>query len=168
MSSENIIPDPRMVELGRIAYDAYCDARDWKSVSGHPLPKFENQSQELISAWCHAALAVREHIIMALPARAVCVQSRRLQDVVPREPIEPSEAPWRDAKIAVQSVEKLAEECRLNPTAYRREAIGAIRRLESRANEVEIPVNGFGLIRNLEPGVSIKIPVSLVDGFLPS
>jgi hypothetical protein len=48
--------------LGKIAYEAYCKARDWKSVKGEPLPHFEAQSPELQAAWCHAADAVSDFI----------------------------------------------------------------------------------------------------------
>lgn len=37
--------------LGEIAYSAYCEARQWKSVRGEPLPKFQDQSPELQEAW---------------------------------------------------------------------------------------------------------------------
>lgn len=49
-------------KLGRIAYDAYCAHRDWKSVRGEPLPHFDQQSAELRAAWCHAAEAVAKEI----------------------------------------------------------------------------------------------------------
>ncbi|MDA1277890.1 MAG: hypothetical protein O2960_28160 [Verrucomicrobia bacterium] len=40
-----------ITEFGKVAYDAYCDARGWKSVLGEPLPKFEDQSKDLQDAW---------------------------------------------------------------------------------------------------------------------
>lgn len=48
-----------MITLGKIAYDAYCEARGWKSVRGEPLPQFGEQSPELQEAWEKAADAVR-------------------------------------------------------------------------------------------------------------
>ncbi len=47
----------------KLAYDAYCKARDWKSVRGEPLPHFEQQSPELQDAWMQAADAVAADII---------------------------------------------------------------------------------------------------------
>lgn len=46
--------------LGKVAYDAYCAKRGWKSVRGEPLPQFGEQSQELQDAWTVAANAVAE------------------------------------------------------------------------------------------------------------
>lgn len=51
-----------MNELARIAYEAYCKARDWKSVRGETLPHFDQQSKELQEAWAKAAQAVAEKI----------------------------------------------------------------------------------------------------------
>ena len=45
-------------ELAKLAYDAYCKKRDWKSIKGEPLPHFEQQSLELQDAWWEAAQAV--------------------------------------------------------------------------------------------------------------
>lgn len=45
-------------ELGRIAYDAYCEARGWKSVRGEPLPHFQQQDEGLRQAWIKSAEAV--------------------------------------------------------------------------------------------------------------
>lgn len=50
--------------LARIAYDAYCKARDWKSVRGEPLPHFDQQSEELKVAWAVAAKAVSDDIAL--------------------------------------------------------------------------------------------------------
>jgi hypothetical protein len=47
---------------GEIAYNAYCKAREWKSVRGERLPHFEEQSPELRQAWEIAAKAVAEEI----------------------------------------------------------------------------------------------------------
>ena len=47
-----------MKTLGQIAYDTYCGHRNWQSVRGEPLPKFENQSPDLILGWEKAADAV--------------------------------------------------------------------------------------------------------------
>jgi hypothetical protein len=47
-----------MNSLGEIAYNAYCEARLWTSVSGQHLPHWNEQSQELRDAWNKAAQAV--------------------------------------------------------------------------------------------------------------
>ena len=43
------------LQYAKAAYEAYCKARNWKSVKGEPLPHFEQQSQELQDAWWEAA-----------------------------------------------------------------------------------------------------------------
>lgn len=52
-------------ELGKLAYTAYCKAREWKSFNGDPLPHWEQQSHELRMAWCDAADAVKYELINA-------------------------------------------------------------------------------------------------------
>lgn len=47
-----------MSSFGRIAYDAYCASRNWKSIRGAPLPPFDQQTPELQEAWEAAGLAV--------------------------------------------------------------------------------------------------------------
>lgn len=49
-------------KYGKIAYEAYCKARNWKSFNGDPLPQFEAQSPELQEAWILAAAAVQHEI----------------------------------------------------------------------------------------------------------
>jgi hypothetical protein len=49
-------------QLGKIAYEAYCKSRGWKSVRGEPLPQFEAQEERLQVAWQEAAEAVSNHI----------------------------------------------------------------------------------------------------------
>ena len=47
--------------IARSAYDAYCQARQWQSYEGKPLPQFHQQTPELKAAWELAALAaIRE------------------------------------------------------------------------------------------------------------
>lgn len=45
-------------QLGELAYNAYCAARDWKSVRGEALPHWAQQESSLRSAWISAAAAV--------------------------------------------------------------------------------------------------------------
>lgn len=51
-------------QLAKLAYEAYCKSRDWKSVRGEPLPQFDAQSLELRDAWWEAADAVRREIAL--------------------------------------------------------------------------------------------------------
>lgn len=44
---------------GKLAYDAYCSKRQWKSFNGQPLPQFDAQSLELKEAWEAGATATR-------------------------------------------------------------------------------------------------------------
>lgn len=48
--------------LAKLAYEAYCKKREWKSVRGEQLPHFDQQSPELKAAWEEAAEAVRLHL----------------------------------------------------------------------------------------------------------
>jgi len=45
-------------DLGKVAYEAYGEARSWKTVAGEEMPRWEEQSQELRDAWDAAAQAV--------------------------------------------------------------------------------------------------------------
>lgn len=44
--------------LGEIAYNAYGDAREWKTFGGTPMPNWKEQDAGLKLAWEIAALAV--------------------------------------------------------------------------------------------------------------
>jgi hypothetical protein len=48
--------------LGQIAYNAYADAVEWKSVRGDKLPPFSEQSARLQDAWCAAGEAVADYL----------------------------------------------------------------------------------------------------------
>lgn len=49
-------------ELGKVAYDAYCETTDWKSaVSGAQLPQFSATSELIQKAWIAAAKAARKY-----------------------------------------------------------------------------------------------------------
>jgi hypothetical protein len=47
-----------MSQLGKLAYNTYCEAVNWQSVRGDPLPHWEDQVDRLKDAWDKAALAV--------------------------------------------------------------------------------------------------------------
>lgn len=49
-------------DIGKLAYNAYCEARGWKSVAGQPLPTWEDQSEDLRIAWREGACAVSHEI----------------------------------------------------------------------------------------------------------
>lgn len=52
-----------MVNLGKLAYDAYCTMTGWKSLkSGDPLPQWEDLPLEMKDAWSMAGLRVAEAI----------------------------------------------------------------------------------------------------------
>lgn len=44
--------------VGRVAYEAYCDAVGGKSVRGEALPDWDSQDRNVAAAWCAAAQAV--------------------------------------------------------------------------------------------------------------
>ena len=48
--------------IGKIAYDAYCKERGWKSVRGDSLPQWEQQDQSLRTAWVYGAQAVVDYV----------------------------------------------------------------------------------------------------------
>lgn len=55
------MPDYR---LAKIAYDAYCESANWKSlITGDKLPPFEDLPQDIRNAWLAAAHAVDEERI---------------------------------------------------------------------------------------------------------
>lgn len=47
-----------MIELGKIAYDAYGESRGWKTVGNGTMPQWDEQTEELRVAWRAAANAV--------------------------------------------------------------------------------------------------------------
>jgi hypothetical protein len=47
-----------MIELGKVAYDAYGESRGWKVYNGDAMPTWDEQSPELREAWDAAAQAV--------------------------------------------------------------------------------------------------------------
>lgn len=53
------------VDYGKIAYNAYCNTRDWKNVRGEQWPQFQDQSEELQLAWRVAGKAVALTILTA-------------------------------------------------------------------------------------------------------
>lgn len=49
--------------LGKIAYEAYCNYTNWKSlISGSELPQWSQTKPEIKMAWESAADAVRVHL----------------------------------------------------------------------------------------------------------
>lgn len=52
-----------MSDLGKIAYEAYCEASGGKSlINNADLPTWEEQRPEISEAWTAAAQAVLNHI----------------------------------------------------------------------------------------------------------
>ncbi len=49
--------------LGEIAYNAYCEARDWTGFRGDPLPQWDEVKEEIQNAWEVSANALAEHIL---------------------------------------------------------------------------------------------------------
>jgi len=58
-------------ELAKTMYEAYGDSVDWKAVSGHPMPKFEDVGVRVEGAWCVAASAAVGALTKMNPAGAV-------------------------------------------------------------------------------------------------
>jgi len=46
--------------LGKVAYEAYCELRDWKAYNGAHLPQWEGVRQDIKDGWIAAATAVRK------------------------------------------------------------------------------------------------------------
>lgn len=57
-----------MKTYGQIAYEAYCEARSWKSFGGEPLPQWETVILEIQAAW---EVAAREVVKVAAIRTAV-------------------------------------------------------------------------------------------------
>jgi hypothetical protein len=49
-------------DLGRIAYNAYCESVGWKSFAGEPLPQWDDVLLHIKLGWVGAAVAVAEHL----------------------------------------------------------------------------------------------------------
>lgn len=45
------------LQVAKKAYNAYCAARNWKSVRGEPLPQFDAQAEDIVAGWVCAAQA---------------------------------------------------------------------------------------------------------------
>ena len=54
---------------GRTAYRAYCDAVDWRSVKGEPLPQWEQLPQPIREAWSASAKQVMRELLRSLARR---------------------------------------------------------------------------------------------------
>ena len=52
-----------VIELGKIAYNAYGDNRGWVTFNGDAMPTWEEQTPELREAWDAAAQAVAAELI---------------------------------------------------------------------------------------------------------
>ena len=44
--------------LGKVAYEAYCETRQWKSFNGDPLPRWDNVRPDIKEGWQVAARAI--------------------------------------------------------------------------------------------------------------
>jgi hypothetical protein len=51
-----------MINLGRIAYEAYGKTRQWRTFAGDPMPLWDKQTPELRAAWEAAAEAVAKAV----------------------------------------------------------------------------------------------------------
>jgi hypothetical protein len=54
-----------MDNLGQIAYEAYCETTNWKSIRGDDLPSWEEQLERnpnIAQAWNNAAQAVAQKL----------------------------------------------------------------------------------------------------------
>ena len=59
-------------ELGKIAYEAYCRATNWKSLAtGDDLPTYEALRDDIRLAWQNAARAVGNFMLTDEAERAV-------------------------------------------------------------------------------------------------
>ena len=49
-------------ELGRLAYEAYCDARAWRAFDGTQLKSWIIVDRPIQQAWIKSAVAIRERV----------------------------------------------------------------------------------------------------------
>jgi hypothetical protein len=54
--------DELPTEYGQVAYDAYANDCDWRSIHGEPLPAWADQSAEIRAHWDAAARAVGQYL----------------------------------------------------------------------------------------------------------
>ena len=52
-----------MDPIGKVAYDAYCESSQGKSlVSGEPLPNWHALKQEIQDAWTYVGTSLESHV----------------------------------------------------------------------------------------------------------
>lgn len=54
-------------DRARVMYEAYGDSVNWKAVSGHPMPKFDDVGARVEGAWCIAAASSAFHAAVGAP-----------------------------------------------------------------------------------------------------
>ena len=52
--------------LGKIAYDTYCECRGWKSYNGDPLPQWKDVEVSIKEGWIKSAVAVEHEVLMEM------------------------------------------------------------------------------------------------------
>lgn len=52
------IREALLEKYGEIAYNAYCETRDWKSYNGDPLPKWPDVREDIKHGWKKATSKV--------------------------------------------------------------------------------------------------------------
>ena len=68
--------------LGKVAYEAYCELRNWKSYDGKPLPQWPDVKADIQYGWIAAATAVRR-------AMREYIEDIKLLDMI--EPLVPND-----------------------------------------------------------------------------
>lgn len=53
----------RPVELGKIAYEAYGENRNWETFGGSRMPSWDKQAEHIRSAWVAAVSAVVAELV---------------------------------------------------------------------------------------------------------
>lgn len=62
-----------LIELARIAYNAYGENRDWTNFKGDPMPKWEVLPEPQQIGWIAVAVAVRNVLLPDNPDRGTDV-----------------------------------------------------------------------------------------------
>ena len=69
MSEFRNLLNEKEINLGKVAYDAYCGSKNinWKSkFTGASLPQFENNLTEIQEAWIECAQTVKQQVLLEI------------------------------------------------------------------------------------------------------
>lgn len=99
------VPPPTLLNVARLAYDAYADSTGGLTFDGRPMPSFGDLPPHVVTAWQAAALAILDASdhdagVPALPPAVVDAAARAAHEVNRAYCLalgDPSQRPWEEA-----------------------------------------------------------------------